>query len=46
MIYGLNAEIRLITGHQAKWQFAFSVREEGVPKAPTKAGRTVGLRQQ
>lgn len=27
--YGLNTEIRLITGHQAKWQFAFSVPEGG-----------------
>lgn len=39
MNYGLNTEIRLITGHQAKWKFAFSGREEALPKV----GSTVGL---
>lgn len=38
--YGLNTERRLITGHQAKWQLAFSMqREPKVPKAPTKDDR-------
>lgn len=41
MNYGLNTEITLITGHQAKWQFALFVQEEGVSKAPIRVGRTL-----